>query len=234
MVEKIRQAINIKATDYPLNIFNLCNCINDIEIGRMPFTNGDLRGLVCIAKNKGENHVIIVNSNKSSYEQNYHGCHEFMHIFTTNEPGITINCFEKIKPNQNSYIEWLANEGAAELLVPYKILLPMVKKNYNSMTKGIGTSQFCEEAAQHFFVSSRVIQYRIDSLKYEISQYMDGVSLDKIEILSNTRLIQRGIVIKSLVDLEKERLNAMWEHTHKPSNNAGFTVDYHKIAYQYY
>lgn len=82
-----------------------------------------MRGIVRIAKNRDENHVILLNENKSFVEQNYHGFHELTHILTVDEPGTTLNCFGNTRPNQNSYIEWLANEGAAEFLMPYKEIL---------------------------------------------------------------------------------------------------------------
>lgn len=166
--------------------------------------------MVDIAKNDDQNHVILVNSNKSYEEQNFHGFHELMHIPTVDEPGTILRCYERLKPNQDSYLEWLANEGAAEFTVPYKMLLPLVKENYPYMTKNWGTSRFCNLYADNFSVSPIVMQNRIDSLKYEISQYVNGVPLDKIEILSNNKQRQRGIHMKSLVEIEKERFAAMW------------------------
>ena len=52
-----------------------------------------MRGIVRIAKNRDENHVILLNENKSFVEQNYHGFHELTHILTVDEPGTTLNCF---------------------------------------------------------------------------------------------------------------------------------------------
>lgn len=162
--------------------------------------------------------MILVNKNKSFEEQNFHGFHELMHIPTADKPGTLLRCYEALKPNQNRYLEWLANEGAAEFTVPYKILLPMIKNEYSSMIKGIGTWSFCQEKVRKFAVSPLVIQNRIDSLKYEIEQYLSGIPLDEIEILSNTKLIKRGINIKSLVDLENERLSMMWKQANNFSN----------------
>lgn len=166
--------------------------------------------MVVIAKNENENHVILVNSKKSFEEQNFHGFHELMHIPTADKPGTMLRCYERLKPNQNSYLEWLANEGAAEFTVPYRVLLPIIKMEYPHLIKGFGTLDFCNNYASSFAVSPIVMQNRIDSLKYEIEQYMCGVPLDKIEILSNRKQVNRGIVAKSLVELEHERLRTMW------------------------
>lgn len=210
IVTELKNQFNITPFDYPLNIFELCKRISNVEIQAVPFITPDLRGMVSIAKNDEEIHAILVNKNKSFEEQNFHGFHELMHIPTADQPGTILRCFDTTKPNQDSYLEWLANEGAAEFVVPYKMLLPMIKSELFAMTTGIGTWNFCEEHSKDFYVSPIVIQNRIDSLKYEIDQYLNGIPLDQIEILSNNKQKKRGISIKSLVELENERLRKIW------------------------
>lgn len=166
--------------------------------------------MVSLAQNESDIHCILVNGNKSFYEQNFHGFHELMHIPTVDQPGTILRCYDTVKPNQDSYIEWLANEGAAEFVVPYQLLLPMIKREIRQMITGIGTWQFCENHSYDFGVSPIVLQNRIDSLKYETYQYLNGDPLDKIEILSWNKQKQRGINVKSLVELESGRLRQMW------------------------
>lgn len=217
-MSEIRRQLQIIGSDYPLNIFKLCSKIDNVEIKALPFSTPDLRGMVDIAKNQYENHVILVNSNKSFEEQNFHGFHELMHIPTVDEPGTILRCYERLKPNQDSYLEWLANEGAAEFLVPYKILLPMIKNRYFDLIQDLGTWDFCNKCSSIFGVTTTVMQYRIGALKYEIYQYMNGVSLDEIEILSNKKQADRGIVVQSLVEMENQRLSTMWNNTRPNAN----------------
>ena len=210
MISELKEQFNIKPYDYPLDIFEICERILNVDILAVPFKTPDLRGMVSIARNDEDKHIILVNSNKSREEQNFHGFHELIHIPTADKPGTTLNCFDKVKPNQDSYLEWLANEGAAEMAVPYKILLPMIKSEIHEMLIGNGTWAFCEKHASDFGVSPIVLQNRIDSLKYEIQQYLNGIPLDQLEILSISKQKKRGIVVKSLVDLENERMIQMW------------------------
>lgn len=141
--------------------------------------------MATIASSPLDINCIIVNSNLSPAEQNFHDIHELIHIAScTPNCGQTFSCFDTVKPHQNSYLEWLANEGAAELLVSYRELLPMVKKEYSDMIQGLGTYDFCEKYADLFHVSSTVLQNRIDSLKYEIVQYLNGTNIEDIQILS--------------------------------------------------
>lgn len=126
-MSNLKKRLGITVSDYPLDIFELCSVISNVEIRALPFVTPDLRGMVNLAKKKDENHVILVNSNKSFEEQNFHGFHELMHIPTVDKSGTILRCYDRIRPNQDSYLEWLANEGAAEFAVPYKMILPMIK-----------------------------------------------------------------------------------------------------------
>ncbi len=197
----------------PLNIFEICRNIENIEIQGVPFKTKELRGMVSIAADETEKSVILVNSNKSIEEQNYHGAHEFMHIFTApDEKGTILQCYENIKPNQDIYIEWLANEGAAEFFIPYKTLLPMIKIDYDILTKGSGTYEFCEAKSKTFGVTPVVLQNRINALAYEIEQYViNDVDIDEIKILSLRKQHEQGIYAKSLNTLEIERLSKSFQ-----------------------
>lgn len=67
-----------------------------------------------IAKDSTDYHSILLNSSLSFPEKNFYGTHELIHIYTnTDNPGQSFNCYDTVKPDQNSYIEWIANEGAA-------------------------------------------------------------------------------------------------------------------------
>lgn len=206
-IANFKKHIKISEYAYPLNIFEICDKISRIEIGPTPFKTNDIRGIAYVAANKNENNVILVNANKTKSEINYYGTHELMHIaIQRNTAGQTFKCYECVRPNQDSFIEWQANEGAAEFLVPYKVLLPLIKRNYKKMCEGIGTYEFCQNFAEAFRVTSRVMKIRLESLSYEIEQYLSGVSIDDIEILSKRKQKDRGLDITPLTVQEDVRL----------------------------
>ena len=100
-VDKFKENNRIRYSDYPLNIYKLCNTkFNKVKIAAAPFKTPDLRGMACVANDiRYENHAILVNSNKSIEEQNYHGFHELIHIaFQSNCAGQTFKCYDKVKP----------------------------------------------------------------------------------------------------------------------------------------
>lgn len=151
---------------------------------------------------------ILLNSNLSQEEQNFHGVHELIHIYLTGDcPGSTFTCYDKVQPFQNEYVEWLANEGAAELILPHDILLPYVKEHLKYFDKNIfGVYDMSENIAKLYRVSSVVVHNRINSLKYEIYQYLNGCNINEIKILSKTQQEKKGIFIESLNDIEDNRL----------------------------
>lgn len=179
----------------PTDVINLCkNC--GINIIRHSF---DTKGL-CAAAMAGKKHdTIVLNSNRTSYEQNFDCGHELIHL--TRHRGTNrqmFNCFEKVIITQNSFIEWEANEGSAEFTVPYKTFLPMISNAYKSFTTYDAICSFEEQCAKHFMVSDRVIELRLESLKYEIYQYLKGTPLNELQLLSNSQQKREGIRVESI------------------------------------
>jgi len=158
---RIKEYLDICDESYPIDMFELCRKIYGLEVEKVAFKTKDL------------------NSNKALVEQNYDCPHEFMHLFNdAPAAGTIIRCFDKLRPNQNRYVEWLANEGAAELLVPYKMLLPMIKDKYSYIDSNIfGAFDFCQKQSRLFNVSAIVLINRLGNLKYEIHQYLNGTPI---------------------------------------------------------
>lgn len=191
----------------PFDIFNICSKIDNIEISSVPFKTVGLRGIAALAKDADDINCILVNSKLSYEEQNFHGIHELIHIYTgTPNSGQTFNCYDKVKPNQNSYVEWIANEGTAELLLPYKEVLPFIKDNISKFyTCFFPVYEICKVLAENNNVSQTVAENRLNSLKYEIFQYLNGVDLNNINILSKHQQELKGIKVDSLSQIEFKR-----------------------------
>lgn len=160
------------------------------------------------AETKDDINCIIVNSNLSYEEQNFHGLHEFIHLICREKyRGQTFNCFDKVKPNQNPYIEWVANEGAAELALPYKDVLPFIKDTLPTLEKEMfPVSKMSRMLAKSHLVSPAVVQNRLDNLKYELFQYLNGIPLNEVQILSRKSQAIYGIQVDSLEQIENKRL----------------------------
>ena len=111
-------------------------------------------------------------------------------------------CYYETMPSQDTFIEWQANEGAAELLVPYRLLMPEIERYYSSFYTFRGLLRFRGHMASKFNVSPIVIRTRLESLRYEISQYLGGTPIPDLRVLSNSQQMKLGLGASSLNEVE--------------------------------
>ncbi|GAB6171409.1 hypothetical protein JCM15765_08870 [Paradesulfitobacterium aromaticivorans] len=162
--------------NYPLNSKEIANYLSQLTVMELDFSGPKIGGILM----KGEKHSFIgLNSCRDNWEQNFDCMHELFHYWM--HPPNTYTCYSIPR---DTYLEWEANEGAAEMLVPYYKFIPEV---YDIYCRNINTQysiDYLNYFAEKYFVTPRVIQLRIKSLSYEISQYANGVPLDNLRILS--------------------------------------------------
>lgn len=186
---------------YPLDIFTVCSAFSNLEIAVVPFTTPGLRGMAQPADASSPISCILLNSNLSYVEHNFQGIHELIHIYESEFcPGLTFRCYDRIKPNQDSYTEWVANEGAAELLMPYKIFIPYFVKLFYAYTNDLsewvrtyGNKDIYDVIASQFNVTSIAVRNRVSALSYETDQFILGESVDSIIPLSFNKQKQLGV-----------------------------------------
>lgn len=201
LVHKHKTRLGLKNSDYGFNMIHLCRQ-KGILLEQLPFKTKYLRGMAVVG-NESEEDIILLNHNRDIVEQNFDCSHEYMHLcLHRNKDKKIFNCMDALYVKQDEYIEWQANEGAAELLVPYKELLPLIK--YFNPHDLYDIKHLKEYVADMFGVTIKVIEFRLESLKYEIHQYLNGVPLDEIEILSRSQQLRLSINVKSLNDIERE------------------------------
>ena len=212
-IHEYKRGLGLNATDIGFDMIELC--VKDgVLLQKLPFKTKALRGMASIGSTP-KNDVILLNTDRSKREQNFDCGHEFVHLcIHRNLNQKTFNCIDTIYARQDVFIEWQANEGAAEMIVPMKIFLPFVKKNYSGDGYYANIIYLKEQAANMFNVTEKVIECRLENLKYEIHQYLNGVPLNDIEILSLSQQKRKKINIKSLNDIENESFNACFADWH--------------------
>ena len=199
-VSQLRKELNI--TKYPINTIDICSNLGIADVVKHNFKTYGM----CAAAMAGEKkNTIILNSCRSESEQNFDCGHEMIHLTKHRNTKIEIfNCFSSTKPTQNGFLEWESNEGSAELIVPFHEIVNKIEE-YKVDTKcGSNIFDFKQKISSLFNVSLYVIELRLESLKYEIDQYLNGVPIDRIQFLSKSKQQQNGIRVKSLNDLEKQ------------------------------
>jgi len=200
-IHEYKGQLGYDTSDCGIDMIKCCEKIG-ITIEKVPFKTKGLRGMAVIGDTKEED-IILLNSNRNRIEQNFDCGHEVVHLGLHRDTGLrTFNCIDKIYAKQDEYVEWQANEGAAELFVPYTALLPLIKFKFHTFTSSAAIRQFKTEMSQLFSVSPKVIEFRFESLKYEIHQFLNGVSIENLEILSISQQQRANINVKSLKDME--------------------------------
>lgn len=179
---------------YPVNAKNFAyeHCRNP-EIVEIPFETTAICGIL----HKGENRTsIALNKNRNKQMQNFDCMHELIHYFL--HTGTDFNCLcnedKKHSINQNQSHEWQANEGAAQALVPYQSFIP----SYVILARQRGQllhwdDVVINELSHEYDVTPVVIRYRIESLRYEIAQYMQGIPISKLKILSASEIKKKNL-----------------------------------------
>lgn len=185
-VDSLRRHLEIPLQNHPINAFDLWNQQELFCIYQHEFDTHGFCGSAFVGNTQD---TIVLNSARSKAEQNFDCTHEVIHLTKHRKQNHGI--FKCVCENQNSFLEWEANEGAAQFLVPYQDFIP--KWITYSSTKLCKPFDLMHMFANYYQVSVPVIDIRLKSLSYEIDQYKKGVPLAKIELLSRNQQKTRGI-----------------------------------------
>ncbi|GBU11047.1 hypothetical protein AwErysi_06630 [Erysipelotrichaceae bacterium] len=165
-------------TDKCLDMISFCKS-QGIAIDEIKMVTPGLRAL-CIPKSK----IILLNEDLNAPAQNFHCAHEFIHLIAHSPTQSILTSNEAIP--YPSHLEWQANEGAAELLMPMRDILaylyhlrePLDFKN---------AFKVATELAEMYNVPYTVASKRIENLGFEFEQYSFGLTIEEIEVLSHTK-----------------------------------------------
>ena len=160
--------------EFPIDVRELIRR-EDIEVQYCPFES-DAIGAVLV---KGEQKSgILVNYNKPAAEQRFDLAHELIHFWF--HPTRISFSFQNPQSRDRDK-EWQANEGAAQLLLPYTDFIPRfvqtaryVEENHEPL------EEIYDSLARFYKVLPIVVDYRARNLESEILQYLDGTPIDRV------------------------------------------------------
>ncbi|MCI8396191.1 MAG: ImmA/IrrE family metallo-endopeptidase [Clostridia bacterium] len=155
-----------------------------------------------LVKNKlPEKSYITVNSAKDPYSLIFDLTHEMIHFLL--HPEDRRHYISSSFCDIDNF-EWQANEGAAELLIPYKQFIPQFVRGIWQCKSRADYLNLVKLLSSQYVVSTSVLEYRIVGLSYEISQFEEGVKLENLELLSRRAQEKQGIYMISY----KERFSS--------------------------
>lgn len=193
-IARLMRSLRITKAHFPIKAEQLFSMCPDVKINKMDFGTDLIGGAIYLGKHKS---TLLVNTALNLRDQNFGSMHEFVHY--TWHPKMHYCCFEGGISKNNAVLEWQANEGAAQILVPYKDFIPRLIDMIGVMEDNYWTEyDLYETLAYHYQVNPVVINYRIASLDNEIYQYLGGTPINKIQFLSNRKKMERNIPLDAM------------------------------------
>ena len=193
-VDKLRAQLRVE-NSFPVYSKELVKLytMNPI-IEELPFPSTKICGILYRGNTSTS---FALNANRTPEMQNFDCMHELIHYFFHDIVQCQRICCDVGRKSgrieQDTYLEWQANEGAAQFLLPYQTFIP----DYIKLSRRHARDNFPDVTALNlladwYFVSPAVVSNRIDSLNYEIYQYLHGTPIESIDILSNTAIKRKG------------------------------------------
>jgi len=181
-----------------------------VIVEEKPFKTRGLRGAAFPARfHSNDKDIIMLNSHRNVLEKNFDCGHEVVHIvFHWKENKKPFHCYdETVRANQNTFVEWQANEGSAEILVPHQVFIPIICERYDELKRMMPQdmdTEFYPEMVKMFKVPKSVIRIRLNSLQYEIAQALNGKPMSHLDYLSKKEIEKKGIRVNSLLDVQND------------------------------
>lgn len=134
----------------------------------VPFASRKLRGMMC----KGPVSLITLNARHGPEERRFGLAHELVH-FWCDEEDRALYTGPLSRSPETAFREWRANEGAAELLVPREVFVPLAAGQAADVHRGhaaalLRDAPWLTAAAALFGVTDAVVRYRLSALRREI------------------------------------------------------------------
>lgn len=179
----------------PLCIQRACQAHLGLEIDFHAFKTKGLRGVAFVREG-----IICLDAKMSPVRQKFYCAHEAFHVLLHAELSWRFRCYDDRPALHDDYLEWQANEAAAELLIPHRTFLRKVSQAAAAIGTGRDFLLLRAELSDYFGVTPAMVKTRFDSLKYELIQCLAGVPIDHLTFMSEHRQRTRGITAVSMND----------------------------------
>ena len=189
---ELYSVVTRKASELGFNVFSRNYRIDACDLAMRACLRPQIRLLdfteahVCGVLYRGDNTTTIgLNVKRSAVGRNFDCMHELIHYWY--HEGASFYCVADV----NNNIEWQANEGAAQFLMPYQNFIPkycyLHDEFYNRLSPAAAHDALIGNLAKNYMVGERAVQIRIKSLSAEIARYVDGTPIDEIKIVSGRK-----------------------------------------------
>lgn len=197
-IDDIRKRYKYAFTRDPMCVQRFCQEVLDIHVETRVFATRGLRGAAFI-----ESMAIALDETMAPERRKFYCAHEMLHFFLHGDAKPLFECYDNIE--RDDYMEWQANEGAAEIIMPYRAFLYEVLNAAPYMKSGREFFILKKQLVDFFGVTPVMVKVRFDNLKYEVKQALSGVPIEEVELLSDRQQRTRGLEIVSLNEFYPDR-----------------------------
>ena len=187
---KLYEIVTEKATSLGFNVYAQNYKIDAIALAMRVCVAPEVKILefsdikICGLLYKGEFSTTIgLNARRSATGKNFDCMHELIHYWLHDQSAF--HCLE----GMDGHMEWQANEGAAQFLMPYQSFIPNYCHLHDALYAKLPPQQAYETQiatlAGNYMVGEMAVKFRIDRLRNEIAQYVDGVDIGKIKVVTS-------------------------------------------------
>ena len=172
--------LNLRSQNYRLDSLELAMRVcHNLEISFIEFETS----LICGVLIKGKNSTTIgLNARRSKLGKNFDCMHELIHYWFHGDEYFL--CDHDAK----SHLEWQANEGAAQFLMPYQSFIPNYSQIhdyfYENLSAENANNAIIARLSTQYLVGETAVKYRINGLQNEIKQYLNGIQIERIQVLA--------------------------------------------------
>jgi len=160
----VNNGFNFNAINYCVDSIELAKKVcRNVTIEYLDFNSISICGMLYKTKKSTS---IALNSRRSSAGRNFDCMHELIHYWLHDAE--KYYCDNKDIRGFNDHIEWQANEGAAQFLMPHQIFIPAYLRLQRS---NYPLNEIINRLSQKFNVGAQSIKIRISSLKKEIENH---------------------------------------------------------------
>lgn len=182
-VEQIREQLGLYRPPFSFGMLRK-RVAGEIEVIEHYFDSRVMQGAL-IRASKGRRSVVLINLRRNEVSRKFVLCHELIHYYLHLQ-GARFLC-NLLESDQ--LVEWQANEGAAQLLVPYQIFLQSCLRHRFLILSD--SARAIPLLAEEFGVSQQTILYRLQTLAGELAQVFEGVAPDQVEVLTSRERARR-------------------------------------------
>lgn len=181
----IELSLNPKSPAYRVDSIALAKRVcKNLTLEILPFKQTKICGILY----RGEHSTsIALNAGRSAGGRNFDCMHELIHYWLHEDEPV----FQCIEGNADVFLEWQANEGAAQFLMPYQSFIPNYCAAYDDVFRvysgAAAEAALVSRLAAGYGVGELAARYRINTLRREIAMYLDGVPVGEIQILRGRR-----------------------------------------------